>query len=122
MRAIARATLHLCAEPFCDQIVDGPGRWPRTPTRRESRQRRLRLQVREDQERLIAEHPYCQATLPNGMPCLEPAIDVHHVDHARPGDARFYDWTNPASRCRSCHRRDTEHEKRERRRRESSRP
>ena len=59
------------------------------------------------------EHPNCEATLPGGQRCRAPAVDVHHVDHVRPGDPTFYAWDNLSSRCRSCHRRDTEHAKRE---------
>jgi hypothetical protein len=58
-------------------------------------------------------HPRCEALLPNGLPCGEPAVDTHHRDHGRPGSPRFFDWSNLQSLCRHHHRELTEHHARD---------
>jgi 5-methylcytosine-specific restriction enzyme A len=90
-------------------LLDGPGRCPehrsngwaryRASERGQrqlggygSRWRRLR-----DERRRV--HPICED-------CgLAPSTEVHHLDHALPGDATFYDWSNLRALCGSCHRR-----------------
>jgi 5-methylcytosine-specific restriction protein A len=104
---VARQTPHLCAVPGCRNIIEsGPGRCPehadgwtryRQSARGEqqlggygSRWRRLR-------DAYIAEHPRCQD-------CGRPATEVHHVDHALPGDRTFFDRRNLRALCTPCHR------------------
>jgi 5-methylcytosine-specific restriction enzyme A len=108
MIAVAKRTsTRLCAEPGCAAVlVDAAGgsrcaeharapwdRWrARNPGRSSygARWRRLR-------DRFIFEHPDCG--------CGEPATEVHHIDHAAPGDATFYSWDNLVPVCTRCHRR-----------------
>jgi 5-methylcytosine-specific restriction protein A len=54
----------------------------------------------------IAEHPACQDCGSTGA-----WLDVHHVDHARPGDPTFLDSRNLRTLCRACHREVTERAK-----------
>jgi HNH endonuclease len=55
----------------------------------------------------IAQHPHCEL-------CGAPGIDVHHLDGRNPREPSANDWSNLGTRCRSCHRRETEHAKRDR--------
>ena len=111
MIAVAKRTsTRLCAEPGCAEVgVDVAGGWrcdeharapwdrwrARNPGRSSygARWRRLR-------DAYIAEHPDCEEP-----ECDSPAVEVHHLDHAAPGDATFFDWDNLGSRCTRCHRR-----------------
>ena len=100
---------HLCAEPGCPVVLEeGPGRCHDHRAASSSGSRGYGTRWRRLRDAYIAEHPDCEE-------CGEPAIDVDHLDEARPGDPTFYDWNNLGSKCRSCHRRKTEHAKQRRR-------
>ena len=103
-------TPHLCAEPYCTAIVEGPGRCPEHRRGRSSRgspgygSKWARIRNAH-----VAVHPVCQDCGSSG-----PWLDVHHGDHARPGDPTFLDSNNLRTLCRGCHRRVTELAKRDR--------
>jgi hypothetical protein len=121
---MTKVTTRLCTEPLCDAVlVDAlPG------ARCEKHRRQARPgspgyghRWRKMRDAYIREHPRCEATLPNGTRCRELAVDVHHTNNATPADpAAFYNWDALSSRCRSCHRRDTEHHKRDVKRRSAA--
>jgi 5-methylcytosine-specific restriction protein A len=102
---VARATPHLCREPNCPNVIIGTGfcaehrrgRATSGTAGYDAKWRRIR-------DAYAAEHPACEYVMPNGHRCGEPMADVHHVDHARPGDPTFYDWQNLQAVCRRHHR------------------
>jgi 5-methylcytosine-specific restriction protein A len=105
-----RRTPHLCAEPGCPVILDdGPGRCPEHRRGRAGSGTRGydTSAWRRARDRYIRAHPDCEH-------CGAPAIDVHHRDHRHPSEPGANDPANLESLCRSCHRRVTEHAKRER--------
>ena len=101
---MARLTAHLCAEPYCDQIVDGPGRCPEH--RRTGWQARPPAtppgaygpEWRRARDRYIKAHPRCEHA-----GCTAPAREVHHVNHD-PLDNREENWR---ALCLEHHRRET---------------
>ena len=105
---MSRVTPHLCAEPGCHSVIeDGPGRCP------EHRRGRARSGTpgyghrwQRIRNAYIREHPTCEHA-----GCIAPATDVHHRDGRHPSEPGANDWTNLEALCRSCHRRITEHSK-----------
>jgi 5-methylcytosine-specific restriction protein A len=106
---VSRKTPHLCAEPFCPNVVDGPGRCP------EHRHGRARsgsdgygAKWRKVRDAYLREHPACEGCGSSG-----PWLDVHHRDGRSPLEPGANDWHNLQTLCRSCHRRVTERAKQE---------
>lgn len=103
---MSSATPHLCAEPGCPNIIDGPGRCPTHQAgRAPSGTQGYGHTWRKVRNAYIAEHPMCER-------CGAPALDVHHRDGRHPGEPGANHWTNLEALCRSCHRWETEHTKR----------
>jgi 5-methylcytosine-specific restriction endonuclease McrA len=99
-----RGTPHLCSEPYCSSIVDdGPGRCPEHRRTADSfrsvdgaaygttRWRRLSAYVRE-------RDPTCRVCR------AAPTAEAHHLDHAKPGDAAFWNPARIVGVCTPSHR------------------
>lgn len=94
------STPHLCAEPYCTNLVDGPGRCPdHTSTSQRWHQWEQRNHpgaYRAGWTRIrnayITQHPGCER-------CGHPAQQVHHRNH-NPRDNRA---VNLESLCDACH-------------------
>jgi 5-methylcytosine-specific restriction enzyme A len=97
---------HLCAEPYCTRIIDGPGRCPDHQQPARSGTTGYGASWRRARDAYIAAHPRCER-------CPAPAVDVHHRDGRHPSEPGANAWHNLESLCRSCHRRATEHAKRD---------
>jgi 5-methylcytosine-specific restriction protein A len=105
---MTRATPHLCAEPYCPNIVIGAGRCPEHRRGRSmSGTRGYGSRWTRVRNAYLAEHPACETCGSGG-----PWLDVHHRDHRHPDEPGANDWTNLQTLCRSCHRRVTEHDRR----------
>jgi 5-methylcytosine-specific restriction endonuclease McrA len=104
---MSRATPHLCAEPGCPVVLDGPGRCPRhratawdtwragqDPAKSSGYGHRWRTfrasLVRERGERCQD----CGAVGP---------VEAHHVDRLGMTGPRAYDTTNILLLCHACH-------------------
>lgn len=93
------STPHLCAEPGCPNVIDGPGRcaehrrdfYPNTDNSL------YRHGWRRIRDAYIADHPRCESCH------VRAAAEVHHRDH----DPRNNAATNLAALCASCHRKIT---------------
>ena len=105
---MARMTPHLCAAPFARTSWTGPGCAEHRRGSRSSGSPGYGSKWARIRNAYIAEHPRCQDCGSSG-----PWLDVHHVDHARPGDPTFLDSRVLRTLCRSCHRSVTEHAKKE---------
>jgi 5-methylcytosine-specific restriction enzyme A len=96
----------LCAEPRCSEVVPKPTRfckahakgWERFRLSEHGRARAgaYGAKWRRLRDTVLREQPLCS--------CGEPAVQVHHLDHARPGDATFYERSNLEGVCERCHR------------------
>lgn len=90
------APARLCAEPWCPNIIDGPGRYCAEHSRQmfagidPAPYRGAWPKIRNAH---IARHPRCQQ-------CGAPAAEVHHFDH----NPRNNNPANLASLCEPCHR------------------
>jgi 5-methylcytosine-specific restriction protein A len=100
---MARMTEHLCSEPFCSEIVIGPGRcekhrrkaWGRVPATPPGA---YGWAWKKTRDAYIRAHPRCEH-----LACTAPASEVHHRNHD-PLDNR---WSNLEALCLDCHRRET---------------
>jgi 5-methylcytosine-specific restriction enzyme A len=98
-------TPHLCAQPYCTNLVDGPGRCAEHATARTTASPAAdhgygARAWRNVRDAYIAAHPTCER-------CPRPAYDVHHRDGRRPRDPGANDFENLEALCRRCHRAET---------------
>ena len=82
--------------PFCPNVGDGPGRCPEHRRGASSGSPGYGAKRSRLRDRYFCEHPTCETILPGGQRCRAPAVDVHHRNHARPGDPTFYTKAGPA--------------------------
>jgi 5-methylcytosine-specific restriction protein A len=104
-----RPSPHLCAEPGCPTVVEGPGRcaehgrsswdrWRCTPAGRARAAGGYGWRWTRERNAYLAEHPSCER-------CGDEAHEVHHRDGRSPNEPGANEWRNLESLCRRCHRR-----------------
>jgi 5-methylcytosine-specific restriction endonuclease McrA len=105
--ALARNTPHLCAEPYCGEVLlTAPGyceqhrKQHRAPRRTGPDRGYTSRTWRRVCDAYIRAHPDCEA-----VGCDQPAALVHHRDGRRPADPGANAWSNLAALCARCHRR-----------------
>ena len=99
-------TPHLCAEPYCPNIVEGVGRCPEHRSA-ESGTAGYGYAWRKIRDRYFAAHPMCETP-----GCGQAGRDVHHRDGRHPWEPGANAWSNLETLCRSCHRLATERQAR----------
>lgn len=99
-------TPHLCAEPWCTNIVEGVGRCPEHRSA-ESGTAGYGYAWRKIRDAYFAAHPTCETP-----GCGQAGRDVHHRDGRHPWDPGANAWSNLETLCRSCHRLATERQAR----------
>lgn len=99
--------MNVCAEPACPVLTDQTRcETCRRKKRRREDQRRPGARARGYDERwqrtrsaFLTAFPVCQ----HEHGCLEPAVDVHHIDGQGPLGERGHDWSNLAGLCKRHH-------------------
>jgi 5-methylcytosine-specific restriction protein A len=99
--------MNVCAEPGCPTLTDQTRcETHRKQKRRAEDQRRPSARARgydtkweRTRRNYLAAFPICQ----HSAGCLNPAVDVHHIDGAGPLGDRGHDWSNLQGLCKPHH-------------------
>lgn len=101
--------LLLCREPYCPIFVERSGYCPdHRAGKSRSGSSGYGARWAKVRNAHLSMHPVCEDCGSSG-----PWLDVHHGDHAGPGDRTFLSSAALRTLCRSCHRKTTEAAKKE---------